>query len=242
MPCNDNDLHIGRPEIDGVPAGKSSQEYLGLFRLVEQCGAQAGAVDLLHDPKRLQKYPLAFLPGSAVIERAALRALDAFVKRGGKLVVTGPIPTRDERGRPLRFLDRHRFTWIPDWIAQEKPEEEKLENLALVAKLLTKHAAKPHVRIRPEAEVLWVDWQATGGHREWRQPRNLGSAILHTDGKESILFALNHYIEAVRFVVEFGHLRPQRLVNLDTGETLPVRNGRVLLDLDRKSASIFRME
>jgi nucleotide-binding universal stress UspA family protein len=199
-------------------------------------------VDLLHDPKRLQKYPLAFLPGSAVIERAALRALDAFVKRGGKLVVTGPIPTRDERGRPLRFLDRHRFTWIPDWIAQEKPEEEKLENLALVAKLLTKHAAKPHVRIRPEAEVLWVDWQATGGHREWRQPRNLGSAILHTDGKESILFALNHYIEAVRFVVEFGHLRPQRLVNLDTGETLPVRNGRVLLDLDRKSASIFRME
>ncbi|MFZ4696127.1 MAG: hypothetical protein ACOYMV_13465 [Verrucomicrobiia bacterium] len=157
-------------------------------------------------------------------------------------MVTGPIPTRDERGRPLRFLDRRRFTWISHWIAQEKPEEEKLESVALFGKLLAKHAAKPHVRIRPETEVRWVDWQSTGGHREWRQPRNLGSAILHTDGKEHVLFVLNHYIEAARFVVEFGHLRPQRLVNLDTGETLPIRNGRAFLDLDRKSAGIFRVE
>lgn len=82
---------------------------------------------------------------------------------------------------------------------------------------------------------------ARRGHREWHQSPNLGSAILHTDGKENILFALNHYVEAVRFVVEFGCLRPQRLVDLDTGGALPVRNDRVLLDLDRKSAGILTL-
>lgn len=242
MPCNDNDLHIGKPEIDGVSAGKASQEYLGLFRLLEQCGIQAGVVDLLHNSKRLQNYPIAFLPGSPVIERTAVRALNSFVRQGGRLIVTGPLPTRDERGRPIRFLEPRRFIWHRNWIAQERAEEEKLESLAFIKRLLTKHAIKPHVCIRPVEEVRWVDFQTGEGQREWRQPRNLGSAILHTDGKEHILFALNHYIDAVRFVVEFGHLRPRRLMDLDDGTTISILNGRAHVDLDRKSVRIFRID
>ena len=97
MPCADNSLHIGKPAIDGIQAGMASAEYLGLFRLVEENGFQAGVVDILHRPKGLNDFPLAFLPGSPVIERAAARALTAYVKGGGVLVVTGPWPSRYER-------------------------------------------------------------------------------------------------------------------------------------------------
>ncbi|MCG3147196.1 MAG: hypothetical protein PCFJNLEI_00634 [Verrucomicrobiae bacterium] len=227
-PCADNDLHIGKPKIAGIEAGKASAEYEGLFRLVEQCGVQPGVVDTVAAPQRLQDYRLAFLPGSPVLSPATIKACQVFVKRGGILVVSGPSPVK--------------LGIQCDYLAQEKPEEEHLESIAYVAKLIRRFVPKPHVHIRPETEVCWLDWKESGGSHEYRQPRNLGSAILHRANGEVILFVLNHYPTAARFVVVFPHDDFQELVNLTTGETIPVRRRQAIVDVDRKSADIFRLK
>ena len=255
MPCADNNLHIGRPAIEGTQAGMASAEYLGLFRLVEENGFQAGAVDILHRPKGLNDFPLAFLPGSPVIERAVARALTAYVKSGGVLVVTGPWPQRDERGDPIAFFHdvvsrakraavkfgRGSLVWHPDFIAQDKPEEESQASLDTVRGLLARHAGKPAVGIRPVRPVSWVDWVPEGGHGVYAQPRNLGSAVLHEGDGERIVYVLNHYPEAAAFEISFGSGKPRRLTNLSTGETHDVEDNLVVLDIDRKSVEIYRV-
>ena len=129
-----------------------------------------------------------------------------------------------------------------DYLAQEKPEEECLASLAQIAKLIRRYGPVPHVRLRPETEVAWVDWKEGGGHKEYRQPRNFGSAVLQRGAGEAILFVLNHYPTAARFVVEFPRDDFRQLVNLSTGETLPVQRRQVVVDVDRKSCDIFRLE
>lgn len=256
MPCADNTLHVGNPAIDGIQAGMASAEYLGLFRLVEENGFQAGVVDILHRPKSLKSFPMAFLPGSPVIERAAARALTAYVKGGGVLVVTGPWPKRDERGKPIAFLrdaaspakrkavrfGRGSLVWNPDFIGQDKPEEESQASQDFVGGLLARHAGKPAVGIRPVRPVSWIDWVPGGGHAERAQPRNLGSAILHEGGGERILYVLNHYPEAAAFEISFGADKARRLTNLATGETHAVTRNRAGLDIDRKCVEIYRVE
>ena len=231
-PCAGNDLHIGKPRIDGIEAGKASAEYEGLFRLVEQCGVQPGVVDTVAAPQRLENFQLAFLPGSPVLSLATVKSLRAFIRRGGKLVVSGPAPKK--------FLNPGEFVHC-DYLAQGKPEEENLESLATVAKLIRRHVPKPQVQIRPETEVAWVDWKEGGGHKEYRQPRNLGSAVIHRSKDEKILFVLNHDPEAARFELVFGDRAVQELVDLDTKTILPVRNGKAIVDVDRKSGAIFKL-
>ena len=232
MPCADNDLHIGKPKIDGIAAGKATAEYEGLFRLVEQAGFQPGAVDPVAAPQRLQEYRLAFLPGSPVIAPETLKAVRNFVRRGGQLVVSGPVPKK--------FLKPGEYIHC-DYLAQEKPEEESLDSLAYVSKVIRRHAPKPHVHIQPETAVAWVDWKEGGGSAEHCQPRNFGSAVLHRATGETVLFVLNHYPDAVRFVVEFPRDDFRELVNLTTGETLPVKDRRAVVDVDRKACEIYRV-
>ncbi len=232
MPCADNDLHIGKPSVSGVDAGKASAEYEGLFRLVEECGMQPGVVDPVASPARLKDYKLAFLAGSPVLSPETVKALRAFVRGGGTLVVSGPVPAD--------FLAARDYIHC-DYLAQEKPEEEKLESIAYVRKLLRRHVPKPHVLIRPESEVTWVDWKQGGGSAEFRQPRNLGTAVLHRGKGELVLFVLNHYPDAVCFVVEFPRDDVRELVNLTTGETIAVRRGRAVVDVDRKAGEIYRV-
>lgn len=241
MPCADNDLHIGKPRIDGIEAGRASAEYEGLFRLVEQCGVQADAVDIAHSSDRLRRYRLAFLPGSPVMAAAALKRLSKYVRDGGTLVVSGPIPARDERGKPISFLPRGVFTWQRAYLAQEKPEEEQLDSVRFVNQLIRRHVRKPHVRLALDGEVSWVDWQPGGGLAQFQQPRLLGSAILHRGPGELILFVLNHYPEAARFVVEFPRDKVRELVNLATGQRIPVQHEHARLDIDRKSGEIYRV-
>ena len=231
MPCADNDLHIGKPQIAGSEAGRASAEYEGLFRLIEQCGVQAGAVDPVAAPQRLQDYRLAFLPGSPVIAPATIKALRTFVKSGGKLVVSGPVPAN--LLKPGTFIHC-------DYLAQEKPEEERLESIAAVAKLVRRHVPQPHVRLRPATEVAWVDWKEGGGSKEYRQPRNLGSAVLQRGAGAAILFVLNHYPDAARFIVEFPTAEFRQLVNLTTGEAIPVQHRQAMVDVDRKACDVYQ--
>ncbi len=255
-PCNDNALHIGVPAVDGVAAGVASQEYAGLFRLVEENGLQAGVVDPVHSARALKQYPLVFLPGSSVLHTATNKALEAYVRDGGTLVVTGRLPVRNEQGKPLAFLGLSE-TWKPTggqqqlgnglviwhagWIGQDKPEEEGLPQIALVGGWLKRYVKQAHVQIEPAEPVSWIDWGPGGGH-QYEGIRNLGSAVLHQSSKESIVFVLNHYIVASCFRLRFGGVRTGTLLNLDTGEKLAIRKGICTVDVDRKSAAMFRLE
>jgi hypothetical protein len=257
MPCNDNDMHLGKPTVEGTQAGRVSQEYLGLFRLVEQNGMQAAAVDTMHSAKSLASFPLVFLPGSPVIGAATNKALMNYVRAGGALLVTGPWPTRDERGRLVKFLGvaapgrktelrkrigKGTLIWQAAYVAQDKAEEESLQSIARVGGLLKQHVTHAHVHIQPARPVEWVDWQPGGGHRVFVGERNLGSAILQKSRKEQVLFVLNHYIDAVCFALTFKDVVRGTLRNLDTDEVIPIRNGKCVVDVDRKSAAVYRVE
>ncbi len=253
FPCDDNSLHIGGPAIRKFAAGKASAEYEGLFRLVEQSGAQAGAIDVMHDARGLQAYKLVFLPGTPVLEDAADAALLEYVRGGGTLVVTGPWPLVDAVGKPRTFLGKQkpagkddevtltigkgRLIWHREFIAQEPPEQESLESIAYVTFLLEDSGVTPHVSVAPMKVVKWID-----NLKRFEQPRNLASAILHRAKGETVLFLLNHYIDAAQCQVTFGSLRPKRLVDLDTGKAIPVQNRKATVDLDRKSCSIYRVQ
>ena len=256
MPCNDNDLHIGKPVVDGAQAGRASQEYAGIFRLIEENGMQAAAVDTAHSARALSRYPLAFLPGSPVIGGITNRGLLGYVRKGGVLVVTGCWPARDEQGRTVKFLGlpapgRRRelrkrigkgtLIWQAAYVAQDKAEEESLQSIALVGGLLKKYVRQAHVHIRPAGTVSWVDWHPSGGHRVYASERNLGTAVLHRSKTEQVLFVLNHYIEAARFTLTFKDIRNGDLRDLDGEQRISIRNGRCVVDVDRKSAAIYQV-
>jgi hypothetical protein len=252
MPCADNDQYVGKPALADVEAGKGSKEYYGLFRLVEQAGVQPGVIDVLHDAKPLSDYPLVFLPGSPVVSRAASGALKRYVQQGGVLVVSGAWPSVDETGRSMRFLGLskpggklgkgsviHRAAWL----GQDEAEQESPESRRFVARLVNRHVSRPAVRLEAESAVQYVDWAKGGGHTLCTQDRLLASAVLHEsrDGRQRVLFVLNHHIEAARFRLVLG-VPAEALVNLDTQERHLLRGGRASLDVDRKSALIFLLE
>ena len=87
-----------------------------------------------------------------------------------------------------------------------------------------------------------MDWVPEGGHGVYAQPRNLGSAVLHEGDGERIVYVLNHYPEAAAFEISFGSGKPRRLTNLSTGETHDVEDNLVVLDIDRKSVEIYRVD
>lgn len=256
MPCADNDMHVGGPAIAGVKAGQASLEYEGLYRLVEEAGFQAGAVDIMHSAAPLAAYKLAFLPGSAVLEAAASAALKKWVAKGNTLVLSGAWPAINEAGRKLAFLGlptprkaagvrtfnvgKGKLVWHADWLVQDEVEKEPLDSIKFVAGLLARHADAAHVKIEPDGLVIWIDWGKNGA-TEYPQPRNFGSAVLHSANGENILFVLNHYPEAARFNLTFKD-KFSRLTNLSTGEASDIRHGKVTLDIDRKACEIYRVE
>ncbi len=254
MPCADNTNYTGKPAIGGVDAGLASLEYQGLFRLVELNGMQAASCDIAHDASILREYSLAFMPGGGMADAQGSRRLASYVRSGGTLVVSGPWPARDPRGRIFKFLGMKTpanksgsvqklplgkgcVIWNPAWICQEAPEVEKLSSIEWVGKMLAAYAPPAHVLIRPAKPFVWMK-----GYDITVEKRNFGTAVLQRGTSESVLFVLNHYPEAVEFEVIFGRDKVRRLVNISTNETIEVKSGRARVDVDRKAADIFRVE
>jgi beta-galactosidase len=258
MPCADNNLYTGKPFVKGAPAGEASREYIGLFRLIEQAGAQSAAVDTVYDASHLKNYKLVFLPGSPIISSKTFKAISSYVKAGGNLILTGTIPKINENGKKVNFfginpannkkrllekrIGKGRILWSSSYIAQEEPEKEEIEIVNKI-KLLTKQfAGKPYVSVQPDVlPVSWIDWAPEGGTKNYLEPRNLASAILQKSQQETILFVLNHYPEAVPLKVEFAKIKVRELEEVVSGKKITVENNTVLLDIDRKTCEIYRV-
>lgn len=186
-------------------------------------------MDIMHSKAIPTQYPLVFVPGSPIIEKVAVDALHTYLKLGGTVVLSEPWPEKNEFGRSILFLGHEqpsevklvheivigagKLVWHPAWIAQEEAEQESLESLAWIRGLFGEYEIVPHVYIQNMETIRWVDWSDQGGCGEFIQPRNLGSAILHTHPSESILFVLNHYPEAVRFSLELRDKDYKKLEN-----------------------------
>jgi len=78
-----------------------------------------------------------------------------------------------------------------------------------------------------------------GGHREYKQPRNLISAVLHEGPKDRILFVPSHYPEAARARITLADASATSLLDFGSGRNLKLQNGSI--ELDRKSVSVFRV-
>ena len=264
-PCDDGKLHVGAPTIDGVEAGVSSREYIGLHRVIEASGHQPGVLDLAAKPEHLSRYKLVFMPGSPITSAAGSQALREWVVGGGTLIVSGAWPTRDEAGRPLAFcgcqaapsqhVGKGRIEHVA-WLAQDEPELERLDAIALVRTHIRATNAW-HVACEPVETVTWETWGEGSGvtnaggrtagstmDRVIRieQPRVLASAILQTGGGFPLVSVLNHYPEAAEFRVTFRTLTPSRLRHLVTGAITPVIHGVAIVDIDRKSAELYAVE
>ncbi len=251
MPCNDSTFPVGKPSIDGVPCGKASLEYMGLFRLAEHNGVQAAAVDILHGDAALYKTPLAVYLGSPVIAAETEDKLRRYVQSGGILVVTGPLPTQYETGEACRFLGGlrrgenplggGRVVVVGDYMAQAACEEDPPETIEAFGKILADAGVTPAVRITCEGQQ-WVDWKSGGGLGVYRQDRMLGSAVLQVSEEtgERILFVLNHYPDAHSFELTFS-VPCKKLICLTEESDADVKDGRVSLDIDRKNCQIYRV-
>ena len=261
-PCNDNALYVGEPVVDGVPCGKASMEYEGLYRVVEHTGRQAAAIDPLHATAPLVALvtPLAILPGSPVIHSVTAKALEDYVNDGGKLIVSGAWPTRNDTGAAFEFLGgtpkqtglavskgKGTVWWVREGLGGGQPEEDSLESIEWLKAVLDKETPAAKVHIQVQGEVSWVDWntgksmKSEGGHRVYKQPRNLLTAVLHEGPRDRILFVLNHYPEAARCSITFADKSAKSLLDLSSGASLNLQEGSTELDLDRKSASVFRV-
>jgi hypothetical protein len=136
---------------------------------------------------------------------------------------------------------------MPVGLGSGQPEEDSLESIAWLTALLDKETPAAKVCVEMLGEVSWVDWntgksmKSEGGHCLYKQPRNLFSAVLHEGPEDRVLFVLNHYPEAARARVTLSDLRAKELVDLESGETIPVTKGSAIVDLDRKSAAVFRV-
>ena len=259
-PCNDNALYIGEPFVDGEKCGQASLEYEGLFRVVEHVGRQAAVVDPVHSSAALSDAAIVLLPGSPVIHQKTAQALEEYVFGGGKLIVSGPWPGRENSGARIRFLGsapaqvgekvafgRGYIWWVPAGLGSGQPELDSLDSISWLRNVLDRETPAPHVRAEPETDVSWVNWndgknmKSEGGVRTYIQPRNLLTAVLQEGPEDSVLFVLNHYPEASRASVSFADDRVTGLVDLETGESHQLASGAAGLDIDRKSARVYRV-
>ncbi|MBQ7922401.1 MAG: beta-galactosidase [Clostridia bacterium] len=245
MPCNDGKLHIGAPKIDGVRAGLASAEYIGMFRLAEQNGVQAAAIDIHYSDASLRQYPLVVYPGSPVIAAKTEEQLLNYVQNGGILAITGVLPTRYETGEKCTFfggvqvgenvIGKGKVYFVDKYLGQGESEKDDLNDIAAFGELLNKANVVPRVGISCDALKLTF----FNGPQE--QPRMLGSAVLQEANGETILFVLNHHPDAHCFKLHFS-IPAKKLVCLTEGRDAVVENGMCELDIDRKCCEIYRVE
>jgi len=212
---------------------------------------QAAVIDPHFSAKGIERYPLVVYPGSPVTSRLVEGCLENYVRGGGTLLITGTLPAQYDTGDNCTFLGgvtagtqtlgNGRVIFCDRYLADTDAEADNLDDIEDFGAYCDEAGVVPAVRIGSDTVASWVDWgREGGGHKEYLQPRMLGSAILQTDGDEKILFVLNSYPEAHRFTLKFAS-PCTKLVCLTEEEDVDVVNGCAEVEIDRKNCQIFRV-
>ena len=255
-PCADNDLHVGEPVLWGAQAGAAVAEYEALFRVAQQAGYTATAVDLA---EAVGQQRLIWLAAEPFIDDAVAARLAAFVRDGGILLVSLHWPRVNVAGQPIDFLGlggrpaaeaalgNGKVVWCDLSLAAE-PGAENLGSIASVRLLLqgligppTVDASAPPVTTMHSSEGRRRAPRA--GERSGEPERhNLVDAILHEAGEARVLYLVNLHERAVEATVSFRDIQAARLAEVGgAGADFLVQAGKALIDLDRKSARVFRI-
>jgi beta-galactosidase len=260
MPCADNEVTVGEPGLYGVQAGELVLEYEGLYRYAQQAGYTAAAVDVSNAPEGLEGQPLVWLAAAPYLDPDTAERLGAYVAGGGTLVLHGAWPRYDLEGRPLDFLNlggapaatagevvggfvvapvqQGRVAWRAGQLTGAEAGEEDVGLVAAIGDLLDSligapavHAGTPPLQVRYNAR------------NHVTEPRNLVDAILHRGGGAEVLYLVNLHVRAVEAAVTLADRSVGALVEIGgAGGRYEVREGRATVDLDRKSARVFRVE
>lgn len=249
QPCNEGLIYTGKPTIDGVEAGISSREHMGLFRLAEHNSIQAANIDILFDDTALYSYPVAVHPGSPVVSHDTEEKLRRYVSSGGILAITGTIPTRYDTGETCSFLGgisvgttemgKGKIICLGKNLALAEAEQDELSSIEIFGDLMKTCGITPTVKISSEV-CSYVD---TGVHdvEYLTQPRMMGSAVLQEAEGEKVLFVMNHNPDAHLFHLEFS-FPVKKLVCLTENDDVIVENNCCDIDMDRKNCQIYRVE
>ncbi len=82
--------------LDTIPAGdvgvvrQGGDEYQGILQIL--CEGQVGFDLTGIDPQQLGRFPLIIVPAAGELDQAQVAILDAYVKKGGKLLLTQEVP------------------------------------------------------------------------------------------------------------------------------------------------------
>ncbi|MFP4176730.1 MAG: beta-galactosidase [Planctomycetota bacterium] len=101
MPANDNEVHTGRPEVGGVPAGLSSIEWEGVFGLLMDAGYSPVPVDPEINPESLEDLDAVWVVTEAFMDPETASLLWDFARNGGAVIMGPEIPCTALDGEPL---------------------------------------------------------------------------------------------------------------------------------------------
>ncbi|NIA07663.1 MAG: hypothetical protein GWP14_08540 [Actinobacteria bacterium] len=104
MPAADDTLTLGNPEIDNIPAGRSSREFEGMFPLLADAGYHPAAVDMDINPDDLGTYGAVFATTQTFMDADTQKLLVEYARVGGTLFVGPAIPVKDLDLQPLSIL------------------------------------------------------------------------------------------------------------------------------------------
>ncbi|HEX8039759.1 MAG TPA: alpha-amylase family protein [Chryseosolibacter sp.] len=87
----------------------SGDEYRGMIKLLSEEHIlfdiiEPSVLGTERTPKRLEEYDALVLPGVESMDERLLSVIDNYVKRGGSIIATGAVSTRDASGKPLNSI------------------------------------------------------------------------------------------------------------------------------------------
>ena len=263
MPCADNDLHRGEPELFGAKAGDAVAMYEAAFRLAQLAGYTAAAVDLSDKPENLALHKLAWFGAAGFIEAEANARLRAYVENGGILIVEGGWPVKTMAGEDIDFLglggalegraprDRGHtqcghprrqqlgqgaVVYFNEPLADVEPGQEDLGTVAGLKSTLHELLGPPLVDVT-HSKIRYRSSQ------EWKEENyNHVDAILQAGGGARYVFMVNLHERATLATVTCRDIPSGKLDEIGgVGASFSITAGQAALDLDRKSVRVFRL-
>jgi hypothetical protein len=105
---NEKFLHhtVSGNEVLLLHDGQSGNEYKGIFEMLTENHVlfdvmEHWCIDTKNLPREIESYKVIILPEISRLSDAQCEKLDAYVEKGGKLLITGFTSTKDENGNPL---------------------------------------------------------------------------------------------------------------------------------------------
>ncbi|MBS3762614.1 MAG: beta-galactosidase [Planctomycetes bacterium] len=270
MPCNDSQVHIGQPEIDGVKAGLTSTEYEAIFGILMDAGYSPIPVDPAINSEELDRLDALWATTQTFMDPETASQLWEFARKGGVLIIGPYVPEASLSGDPLA---------LPEGLGEADPVCRGQTNIkwydtsvtfyeglwSLPGESIVSLGNQPIVsgHALGEGVVIFVggyiaqdlSGPAPEGNVEFagrllefceisprvKTNRRDIHAILQTNDQEGYLFLLNLGLRARSAKVSFQHNAPRALKDAQTGEEIQLADAEARVDVDCKRCRVMEL-